>query len=60
MQYKKHPEEENSGSSILTQGQKSVFWIHQDQHSSQQIFVHNVVLDVIRMVLHTESKQLQD
>lgn len=45
---------------ILTQRQESVFGVHESQHSPQQIFVHDVHLDVVCVVLHAEGQQLQN
>lgn len=37
-----------------------MFGVHEHQHSPQQVLVHDVVLYVVRVMLHTERKQLQD
>lgn len=44
----------------LTKSQEGVFWVHEHQHSPEQVFVHDVGLDVICVVLHTEGQKLQD
>lgn len=44
----------------LTKSKEGVFRVHEHQHSPEQVFVHDVGLDVIRVVLHTEGQQLQD
>lgn len=44
----------------LTEREEGVFGVHEHQHSSEQVFVHDVGLDVIGVVLHTEGQQLQD
>lgn len=44
----------------LTESQEGVFGVHEHQHSSEQVFVHDVGLDVIGVVLHAEGQQLQD
>lgn len=36
-----------------------MFGVHEHKHSSQQIGVHDVVLHVVRVMLHTERQQLQ-
>jgi hypothetical protein len=37
-----------------------VFGFHENENPSKQIFVEDVVLDVIGMVLNKEGEQLQD
>lgn len=37
-----------------------MFGVHEHQHSSEQVLVHDVGLDVIGVVLHTEGQELQD
>lgn len=37
-----------------------MLWVHEHQYSPEQVFVHDVGLDVIGMVLHTEGQKLQD
>lgn len=44
----------------LTEREEGVFGVHEHQHSSEQVFVHDVGLDVISVVLHTEGQELQD
>lgn len=44
----------------LTKSQEGVFGVHEHEHSSEQVFVHDVGLDVVGVVLHTEGQQLQD
>lgn len=44
----------------LTKSEEGVFWVHEHQHSPEQVFIHDVGLDVIGVVLHTEGQQLQD
>lgn len=44
----------------LTKSKESVFWVHEHQHSPEQVFVHDVCLDVIGVVLHTKGQKLQD
>lgn len=53
-------EEQQNGVCELTKSEEGVFWVHEHQHSPEQIFVHNVGLDVIGVVLHTEGQELQD
>lgn len=43
-----------------TESEEGVFGVHEHQHSSEQVFVHDVGLDVIGVVLHTEGQELQD
>ncbi len=44
----------------LTERQKGVFGVHEHQHPPQQVSGHDVVLDVVRVMLHAEGQQLQD
>ena len=44
----------------LTQSQESVFWFEEDQHPPYEVFAYDVVLDVVRVMLHTERDQLKD
>lgn len=34
--------------------------VHEHQHSPEQVFVHDVSLDVVGVVFHAKSEQLQD
>ena len=34
--------------------------VHEQQHSAEQVLVHDVGLDVVRVVRHAEGQQLQD
>lgn len=52
--------DENSLCAGLTEREEGVFGVHEHQHSSEQVFVHDVGLDVIGVVLHAEGEQLQD
>lgn len=44
----------------LTKSKEGVFWVHKYKDSSEQVFVHDVGLDVICVVLHTKGQKLQD
>lgn len=44
----------------LTKSQEGVFGVHKYKHSSEEVFVHDVSLDVVGVVLHTEGQKLQD
>lgn len=44
----------------LTKSQEGVFRVHEHQHSPEQVFIHDVGLDVIGVVLHTEGQKLQN
>lgn len=37
-----------------------MFGVHKYEHSPEQVFGHDVGLDVIGVVLHTEGQELQD
>lgn len=51
---------QEKGTWKLTKSQEGVFGVHEHQHSPEQVFVHDVGLDVVGMVLHTEGQKLQD
>lgn len=44
----------------LTKSKECVLRVHEHQHSPEQVFVHDVGLNVIGVVLHTEGQKLQD
>lgn len=37
-----------------------MFGVHEHEHSPQQVLIHDVVLYVVRVVLHAERQQLED
>ena len=51
----------NLGSApTLTEHQEGVLALEQHQHPPEDVPVDDVVLDVVRVVLHAERQQLQD
>ena len=40
---------------LLTERQEGVLGVHEQQHSPEQVLVHDVGLDVVRVVLHAEG-----
>ena len=43
-----------------TQHEESMSGLHEDEDSSEEIFVQNVVLDVVGVMLHAKGEELQD